>query len=294
MAAKKIKRKSKGTRASKLKKKLVKAAPSYGLWAKRLGFGLVALVLVLWGGAWLLLPHVDKISLEGVEHKILSKTAAAGFEVKNILVEGRHYTDSDILLALLNIEEGDPIFSFHPKEAKEQVERIGWVKSARIERRLPNTIYVKLNEREPVALWQDDEDRLHLIDSDGERLTQKNLGAFKHLLMIKGEEAAEKSKDFIALLKFEPALFEAVDHAHFLDKRRWDLFLKNGMQIKLPENGVKEAMRHLMIREEQDNILSKESIETIDARYKDRLIVKTRLGEVQDYKSGLIRTGTQL
>ncbi|MBI1300252.1 MAG: FtsQ-type POTRA domain-containing protein [Alphaproteobacteria bacterium] len=294
MASTKIKRKSKGTRASYMRKKLAKIAPAYEMWAKRIGVGVVVLVLMLWGVSWLLLPHVDKFSFESVRHKILSKSASAGFEVKNILVEGRNYTDSDILLALLNIKEGDPIFSFHPKLAKEQVERIGWVKSVRIERRLPDTIYVRLHEREPAALWQDDEDRLHLIDSDGEKLTQKNLGAFKHLLMIKGEDAAPKSRELITVLKSEPALLETVDHAHFLDKRRWDLYLKNGMQIKLPENGVEEAMRHLMIREEQDNILTKENIEMIDARYKDRLIVKTRLGEVQDYKSGLIKTGTQL
>ena len=254
---------------------------------KKLLITFAILIVLSWGSVWFFLSDADKNPSNWVRSATISILADAGFRVKNIFVEGRQYSDPDILLALINIGEGDPIFMFNPKEAKGQVEKIGWVKSALVERRLPDTIYVKLEERTPLALWQNGGD-LSLIDSDGELLTQSNLEKFKDFLMIKGAGAPKKAVALIAMLDIEAELKALVDRAELVDKRRWNLYLRDGKLIKLPEDNTALAMRNIMLSHHQDNILNKEMVTVIDARYQGRLIVRTKLGKVQDYKAKAI------
>ena len=144
-----------------------------------------------------------------------------------------------------------------------------------------------------MALWQNGK-ALSLIDSEGALLTQDNLGRFEDLLMIRGKGAPEKAQKLLSLLAAEQALKSLVDHADLVDGRRWDLYLNDGKRIKLPENDIGLAMRNMMLRHEQDNILGKDSITVIDARYQGRLIIRTKLGKVQDYKAGLIDASASL
>ncbi|PCI55917.1 MAG: hypothetical protein COB36_03725 [Alphaproteobacteria bacterium] len=290
--------KSKGTRRSTLKKnRVVKRSSGFvevlALWGRRAAVICVALMVMLWGGAWFFLSDADTDSANWVKDKTIAAAGSAGYRVENILVEGRQYSDADALLALINIEKGDSIFLFDPTDAKTQIEKIGWVKSARVERRLPDTIYIKLAERRPLALWQDGK-TLSLIDENGAVLTQENLDRFKNLLMIRGKGAPKKAKELLSLLDAEQALKPLVDHAVLVENRRWDIYLLDGKRIKLPETDVGLAIRNMMLRHEQDNILGKDSITVIDARYQGRLIIRTKLGKVQDYKAGLVDASASL
>ena len=286
--------KSTGTRRSTLKKKKqAKRFDTLAIWGRRAAVICVALVVMLWGGAWFFLSDADTDSANWVKGKTIAAAGSAGYRVENILVEGRQYSDADALLALINIEKGDSIFLFDPTDAKAQIEKIGWVKSARVERRLPDTLYIKLEERRPLALWKNGK-TLSLIDSNGAVLTQGNLDRFNNLLMIRGKGAPKKAEALLALLNAEQVLKQLVDHAVFVETRRWDIYLQDGKRIKLPETDVGVAIRNMMLRHEQDNILGKDSVTVIDARYQGRLIIRTKLGKVQDYKAGVVDASASL
>lgn len=296
MAAKKKKTAKKGTRKSTLKKRKVQSARRdlFMRWLRRGAVIGVLLVTIGWSAAWIILSEADTRAANWVHHQTLTNLAKIGFRVDNILVEGRRYSDPDILLALVNVKKGDPIFSLKPAEAKQQIERVTWVKKARVERRLPSTVYVHLTEREPIALWQEKEDTVAVIDEEGTVLTRQNLAPFKHLLMIRGDGAPERAQNFIGILSAEAALKDRVDHATLIDERRWDLYLKDGKRIKLPEKDIGLALRNIMTHHKEEDILSKDSITDIDARYTGRLIVRTELGKVQNYKAEIGTADTRL
>ncbi len=292
MAAKKksVKAKSKakakiGTRRSTLKKKRQpKRYEGFFIWAKRLGLAVFVVAVGSWGAVWFFLSDADMSASSWAKETSISVLAKSGFVINNILVEGRENSDPDMLLALINVGKGDPIFSFKPKEAKTQIEKMGWVKSVRVERRLPDSIYLKLEERRPMALWQS-ADGLSLIDSDGAVITKSNLENFKNLLMIRGKGAPLKTSDLIAIIDAEESLKALIDNAELLDNRRWNLYMRDGKIIKLPANDMGLALRNVALRHKQDDILGENAITVIDARYQGRLIVRTKLGKVQDYKA---------
>ncbi len=296
-AKRKTAKKSSGTRKSSLtaksKTRSVFVKALVGVWLRRIAVLCCVCFLILWAGSWFVLSNAHVTSLGWARSKVLNVTADIGFRVENIMVDGRRHSDADALMAVINVEEGDSLFSFDPYGAKEQIEKIGWIRSVVVQRRFPNTIYIHLDEREPFALWQT-ADGLSLIDVEGQVLSQNNLEQFKDLPMVKGEGADVQVKEILPILHAEDQMIAFIDHIELVDKRRWNLYLKQGIRIKLPEDDVGFALRHILQRHEEDGLLNNETITGIDARYSGRLIVRTKLGKVQDYKSKTDEAATQL
>lgn len=269
----------KARRAKNGKAERVKAlARRFGL---VFGFG----VFAIWLGAWLFISGAVPRGAAWSQNKIYELAGDAGFAVQNILVEGRINSDADVLKALINIERGDPIFAFDPKDAKSLIERIAWVKEAHVERRLPGTIYIGLVERKPVALWQNKK-KIRVIDSEGVTLTDRRIEPFKDLIILVGESAPQHAPDLLAFLAVEPLINDKIEAAIWIGERRWDLKLKNGIKVKLPENDMGLALRRLAKAQAEDGLLEKDLI-VVDMREADRITVRTRPGAVKEYKAGL-------
>lgn len=218
--------------------------------------------------------------------KYLNLTVDAGFVVSNILVEGRQYTDAETLKAILNIDKGDPILGFDAADAQLMIQRISWVKDVYIERRFPDTIYVRLIERTPMALWQRNK-RLSLIDTEGLVLTDDQLDRFKNYIVVVGDDVPTMAPDFLKILMAEPEILSKTEAASLISARRWDLLLKSGATVKLPENDIVLAFRRLAKMHQEKQILDKD-VKTIDVREPARILVRTHPGAVQQYQSGSI------
>lgn len=250
--------------------------------AKRFGLVLGVFILIGWLGSWFFLSDAYYHTKTWAQEKTLGFTADLGFTVEDLLVEGRHYTDADAVMAIVNIRKGDPLLSFDAKSAQDMLSKLSWVKSAHVERRLPDTIYIELTERKPFALWQNNQ-QVKLIDEDGVFLTDNRLDRFKDYMMVVGENAPEYSGDFLKILNVETIVRDRVESALYVGDRRWDLILKNGITIKLPENDVSLALSQLSAAQQEEALLDKD-IKMIDMREVDRIVIRTKPGAIQDYQ----------
>ncbi|MGB3214751.1 MAG: cell division protein FtsQ/DivIB, partial [Alphaproteobacteria bacterium] len=79
---------------------------------------------------------------------------------------------------------------------------------------------------------------------------------------------------------------ERVDNAQLIENRRWNLLLKSGAVVKLPESDVGLALRTLALSQEKEQIMDWD-ISAIDLRDPGRIIFRTKLGKVREYKTGL-------
>jgi cell division protein FtsQ len=251
---------------------------------RRAGFIGGGVVLVCWAAAWLFLSGAFTRGVQWTEDKIYRETADRGFVINNVLVEGRVNTDPDMLRALLDVNRGDPVFAFNPREAKDLIERLTWIKEAHVERRLPDTVYIGLRERVPLALWQD-KGKIRLVDNEGVTLTDKNLGKFGDLLIIVGDDAPLHAPELVNMLGAEPDIRGRIEAATWVGERRWDLKLKNGMTVKLPESDLGLALARLSQAQDKDGLLDRD-VTVIDVRESDRITVRTKPGAVEEYKGG--------
>lgn len=278
-----------GTRRSTILKRRSGSAERLILFIKRFGIGIAVAAALFWAGSWFVMSGAMERTRHAIDNAVNEQTASFGFSVRNIIVEGRHHTDVDTLRAMVNMEKGDPVFSFDPAEARKMIERISWVRSAHVERRLPDTIYIRIEERRPMALWQRNK-RLSLIDAEGVVLTDHNLAPWKNLMIVVGDDAPRKAAELLSMLQAEPVIRERVEAATLVSGRRWDLKLKSGADVKLPETELGLALRKLAVNHEEEALLDKDVL-SIDVREEGRITVRTKPGAVQDYdgKSGASR-----
>lgn len=208
---------------------------------------------------------------EAVHQQTLAFTGALGFRVSDIIVTGRDNIPQEQLLTHLDIAQGAPVFGVTLDEARARIAEIPWVKTVQVSRRLPGTILVDIEEREAVALWQYRK-KIQAIDAEGKALTEENLGRYAKLPLIVGDGAQSHVLQITGLLKAEPAIAAQLASAVRVGGRRWDLRLKNGVTVKLPENDVELALSKLAAAEAQDGILGK-NVTTIDLRLPEKIVV---------------------
>jgi cell division septal protein FtsQ len=108
----------------------------------------------------------------GLSEDFLQTVARLGFKLEDVIVEGRIRTDKGQILKILELERGKPLLAINLTDAKEKLEKISWVKAARVERRFPDTLFIRISEKEPIALWQN-QGKTYLLDRDGEIVETK-------------------------------------------------------------------------------------------------------------------------
>lgn len=199
-----------------------------------------------------------------------------GLLVRDIQIEGRQKTPEDFLRAALGVAKGDKLMGFSLAAARLRIEKLTWVQHATIERRLPGTIVVKLEERRPFAVWQND-GKFHLIDRDGQVVVAqdpvKDAEAFQKLPLVVGAGAPEHAAMLLDELAALPGLRERVAAAVRIGERRWNLHLRNGIEVLLPEIAEAAALDRLMELQGQDDLLDR-PLAVVDMRLPDRFAVR--------------------
>ncbi|MCB1839067.1 MAG: FtsQ-type POTRA domain-containing protein [Rhodospirillales bacterium] len=257
------------------------------VWLRRAGIVGGVVIFILWLGAWFVLTDMDTKTYNWIEQKTLTATGEIGYRVKDILVEGRVNADRQELLDIIGVTRGDPILKFDPQSVRDRLLAMNWVRAAQVERRLPDTIYIRLEERIPVALWKKTaQDKIQLVDDEGKTVIPADLRTFMRLPLVTGEGAPPRTPGLLALLEAEPEIKERVDNAQLIENRRWNLLLKSGAVVKLPEQDVGLALRTLALSHEKEQIMDWD-INSIDLRDPGRIIFSTKLGKVREYKTGL-------
>jgi cell division protein FtsQ len=239
-----------------------------------IGGGIVVAALTGAGaGGWYLVDSGWTAHVWTEAHKgALRGSAAVGLAVAEVVVEGRTHTRRADLLAALGVERGAPILAFDPDAARARIEALGWVRQAAVARRLPDVVYVRIDERVPLALWQRN-GALQLVDRDGAVIQKQNVAAFAGLPLIVGDDAPQHAADLLGLLSAFPEIAVQVDAAVRVSGRRWNLRLKSGIDIRLPETGLAPALGRLADLHRTQQVLDRDVI-AVDLRKPDRLIVR--------------------
>jgi cell division protein FtsQ len=197
--------------------------------------------------------------------------AGAGLRVERIEIAGRANTPEPLLRAAIGVAPGDAILAVPLAEIRARIETLSWVQSARVERRLPGTLFVELTERRPFAIWQH-QGRFRLIDRDGEVVDQ-DLAMAKDLPLVVGAGAPAAAGALLDIVGRHPALLARMIAAVRVGERRWNLRLNTGADVLLPEGHEAAAIARLMSLH-QDIALLDRPVKVVDMRLPDRLVVR--------------------
>jgi cell division protein FtsQ len=216
-------------------------------------------------------------TLASLRERLNTATARVGLRVTDVVIEGRANTPEPLLRAAIGVSKGDAILGFSVEAARQRIETLSWVEHATVERRLPGTVVVYLQERRPFAIWQN-QGRFVLIDRTGQVVANENLAEFHQLPLVVGAGAPAAVATLLDALSDHPDLRQRVTAAVRIGERRWNLRLSSGIDVMLPEGHETQAIARLM-QLQQDHAVLDRPLAAIDMRLGDRLVLRPRADE---------------
>lgn len=242
-----------------------------------------AIFVALGAGAFLVVVQavraVDPAGrLRGATEAFSGIGEGVGLTVQHVILEGRRNTPTDMIRAALGVSRGDPLLDFSPEGARARLETIAWVQRAHVERRLPGTILVRIDERRPFAIWQNNA-RFVIIDREGKVVAADGLDQFGPLPLLVGPGADTQGAALHDLLRPHPEVAERVQAMVRIHERRWNLRLHSGTDVLLPEGAEGAAIQRLAELQREARLLDR-PLAAIDLRLPDRLVLRpTRQAE---------------
>lgn len=201
----------------------------------------------------------------------LQKSKVQYFQVKKIDFDGNDRVPDILLRKASGLRYKSNIFSCDIKKAKERLERVSWIRSAMVQRILPDKIYVRVSERVPIAILQC-KHKLHLIDTDGKILDYDGIGNFENLPIIVGEKSEKETSYLLNCLEKFPKIRKQLVFAVWVGKRRWNIKLNRGIMVKLPEKNLDKALT-ILDEISDDNGFFNSDIAELDMRLLDRVVI---------------------
>lgn len=227
-----------------------------------------ALIAVVW------FAHMGGFSRTyhaGADH-FYRATAQLGFRVAYVYVEGRHDTPLAEVTQAIGVKQNEPILAVSVDDVRDRLAALPRVRVAVVERVLPNELYVRIEERAPIAVWQY-QGKLALVDAEGRVMPEEHIEKYASLPLVVGENAPAHTAELLAFLEAEPTLMPSIKAAVMIGARRWDIRFASGLRLKLPESHPEEAWHAFADLDRRQNIM-KRDITVVDMRIEDRVFIK--------------------
>ena len=208
----------------------------------------------------------------------------AGFKVSGYQIVGINHMNRALVDAVVtdelrraSAESGSakaPQALVSVSEIRRRLLNYGWVKDARVSRRLPDTLVIDIVERTPAALWQNG-GALALIDSQGVVLDRVPVDKMPDLPLLIGPGANGQEQQLDALMGAVPTLKPQLASATWVGGRRWDLAFQSGETVALPEGyeSAKAALMKFARVDKQSGLLGR-GIVRFDLRVPGKMIVR--------------------
>jgi cell division protein FtsQ len=197
---------------------------------------------------------------------------AAGFRIVSIALAGNQHVSREEVLAIAGITGTTSLVFLDVGEARERLKTNPWIADATVLKLYPGEVQIGIKEREAFALWQKD-GRVSVIAADGTVLEPYVAPRLVQLPLVVGSGAQARAKEFLALLDHHPALRDFVHASVLVGERRWNLRLKNGIDVRLPETQVAAALEKLVALDREKNLITRDIV-AIDLRLADRITVR--------------------
>jgi cell division protein FtsQ len=197
---------------------------------------------------------------------------SAGFRITTVVINGRKQLSQDEVLAVGGVNGRSSLLFLDAATVRDKLKANPWIADATILKLYPGRLQIDIVERKAFALWQQD-GRLAVIADDGAVLEPYVSRRFVTLPLVVGKGADTQAKDFLALLDRYPQVRSVTKAAIYVGQRRWNLRLKDGLDIRLPENDVGNALAALSRLDKEEKLFSRD-IAAVDMRLPDRLTVQ--------------------
>ena len=195
-----------------------------------------------------------------------------GLRISSVALSGEKELNRAAILDLAGVNPQSSLPCLDASDTRKALMRNPWIAEATVLKLYPGRLQIGVKERVPLALWQKD-GAVAVISEDGIVLETYNGTRFADLPLVVGNGAEKQARDFLDVVGRYPLIQDNVEAAVLVAQRRWNLHLKSGLDVRLPDSNVEQALQQLVALDRDKKILSRD-ITAIDLRMTDRVIVK--------------------
>ena len=197
---------------------------------------------------------------------------ALGMRIATVSLSGQRQVSREEIFAAAGVTDHSSLLFLDVADARAKLEAIPWIAEATVRKLYPDRLQITVTEREPFALWQQ-QGKVKVIAADGTVLSDTVEPRLASLSFVVGNGAAARARDFLAVLDKYPAIRDSVRASIYVAERRWNLKLKNGIDVRLPEANIEGALATLVRLDREKSLLTRD-ITAVDLRLADRLTVR--------------------
>ena len=195
-----------------------------------------------------------------------------GFRISQIALSGEQEVSREDILSLAGVTGRSSLLFLDAGQTRLRLLTNPWIAQAAVLKLYPGRLRIEIKERKAFALWQKD-GRVYLIAADGTVLETYVPPRFAALPLVVGDGAEHAAQDILDLLKRYPAIAKSVEASVLVAERRWNLHLKNGVEVLLPEREPGQALTLLVDLDRDKKLLSRDIV-AVDLRLSDRVTVR--------------------
>ena len=195
-----------------------------------------------------------------------------GFGVKEITISGIVRLAPREVLDLAGVSPNSSVPFFDVDAARARLLKAPLAAGASVRKLYPNRLAIEVTERAPVALWQRDGE-VSIVSADGAALDQLRDARLDDLPFVVGEGANKRLPEYLSLLEAAQELRGKIEAGVYVAERRWNLHMKTGVDVKLPETDPVAAVTTLVKLERQSRILERQIL-SLDLRQPGRAFAR--------------------
>ena len=193
-----------------------------------------------------------------------------GFRIASVNLNGQNHVSPGEILATAGVKPTSSLPFLDAEGARTRLEQLTWIKRATVQKLYPDRLDIQIVEREGFALWQKD-GRINVISRDGTIIAPySDDPRYIRLPIVVGEGAQTHVGEIVEALSLVPGVRSQVRAAIRVADRRWTLKMGNGIDVRLPEKGLDDALQQLAVLDRDKQLLTRD-ISIIDLRLPDRV-----------------------
>jgi cell division protein FtsQ len=173
---------------------------------------------------------------------------------------------------LSHIEPNTSIFLVSITDIKNQLEQLDCIDNLTIKRQYPDTIKIIVKEKQPIAIWQNEQKFLYITE-DGSTMTIRKIEDVDKFIIITGKNAPTNTPDLINFLDINDEIKKSITSAIWVGDRRWNIKINEDTVIMLPENNPEIAWNKYVQFSNQADFKEK-NYKLIDLRIDNRIYAK--------------------
>lgn len=243
-------------------------------WQPPRGFGVAAVTALMLASGWYGTVRGGHLTEVAQQWQDLCDEGAnlLGFRLAEVTLSGNKNLNHNEIFAAAGLTTHTSLPFLDLAAARERLLSVPWIAEATLKKFYPGTLEIEIKERDAFALWQRD-GKVFVIAVDGRELQPFDGARFARLPLVVGAGAGPRAQELLDHLAAYPQLAQDLRAAVLVAQRRWNLRLKNGLDIRLPENDVDGALATLTRFDREQKLMSRDIV-AVDLRLSDRITVQ--------------------